>query len=346
MNPEGGVITGESIPEMTFKVEGASEDLSSATVRFISSETDNYQEFQCYYDYSQENYYISYRSSSSINPDAEEEYVLESIRLHRLGADMTVEVENPEQYSFKYRDSEYTDDREDKEEPVVKSIKMDKNTEDVKAGDVISITVEAEDDVALDPYGTLYLYASADNIESYWEWIDLTYSEETGLYTGSFEITEETYPCEWYIDSVDIKDEAGNYASASELLADYPYYVNVVAGNTFVNPVYEVNYNFQELNPDGYWDTTETKTVKVERRATLREAGIELPQIESRYEGFTFTGWEANALDEPIIRDTWITISATYDKQDGLHGNGCDSGRRQCDLQLQSCIRLHGSHFR
>ena len=102
---------------------------------------------------------------------------------------------------------------EDQEAPVITSIEMDKNGEIVHPGDQVNIRVQAKDNVALDTEDA-YLYMNADaDIDNSSEHVALTYNDETDTFEGVFTVTEETYPCEWYIGSVTIRDTQYNYAS-------------------------------------------------------------------------------------------------------------------------------------
>ena len=66
----------------------------------------------------------------------------------------------------------------------------------------------------------LYMHADAD-IDNSSEYVDLTYNEETETFEGVFTVTEDTYPCEWYISSVTIQDTQYNYASITDFDEDF-----------------------------------------------------------------------------------------------------------------------------
>lgn len=79
-------------------------------------------------------------------------------------------------------------------------------------------------------------------------------------YHGTFTVTEDTYPCEWYVGSISIWDMAGNYADDGSYTRDiqYPYYVYVKNTNTFVYPTYDLNIDFFVLNEYGGWENVQS----------------------------------------------------------------------------------------
>ena len=246
-------------------------------------------------------------------------YTVKSVKVERLGEDMQVQINDLEQYSFTYQRDEQVPE-EDTENPVITSISVDKNKEIVRAGDQITVTVKAEDNAGLDEYGSAYFNAVSD-IVSGSEYVNLTYSEELQAYTGVFEVTEDTYPCEWYISDISVYDTSGNGAEDWRFLSDqdYPYYVQVYTGNTFDNPVYDLTFYFMTLSESGVYVPGEEVSVKAERRQTLEEIGFELPEIESEYEGFNFTGWVTYDgtpidADEEIVSSAYTTAYAAYDQ--------------------------------
>ena len=127
-----------------------------------------------------------------------------------------------------------------KSKPVITSVSLDKNGEMLSAGDKVNITIGAvSDEGKLNEYGHVSFFA-VSNIANRSKEVDVHYDEEKGVYEGVLEVTKDTYPCEWYVGSVWIKDTENNYANynAFIILADYPYYIQVTNGNTFVNPTY------------------------------------------------------------------------------------------------------------
>ena len=206
----------------------------------------------------------------------------------------------------------------DTEAPVIESVEIDRQGEILEPGDTVNITVKATDNVQLSSSATVDLTAAADIADSY-VYVYLDYDSASGLYKGSFEVTEETYPCEWYISYISVYDEAGNYADDSSYWEDMPYYFRVRNGNTFVNPTYSVNISFMALDENGQWTMLDEIAYKnVERRTTLAEAGVTEPEVPE-YPGLTFQGWsdyEGNRLDldQQIVSDSYFSFYAVYDK--------------------------------
>ena len=214
---------------------------------------------------------------------------------------------------------------EDQEAPVITSIEMDKNGEIVRPGDQVNIRIRAKDNVALDTENA-YLNMNADaDIDNDSESVDLIYNEETDTFEGVFTVTEDTYPCEWYIDSVTIWDTQYNYVSITDFDEDfystYPWYVNVVIGDTFVQQTIDLNIHFYALDKNGQYNQVSLfQKEEVPKRATFKEAGVVFPEITDGYPGVTQTGW-ATYDQEKIDENTQIlnsygmlSVYATYDK--------------------------------
>ncbi len=244
------------------------------------------------------------------------DYTVSSVTIERLGEDMQVVLDD--EYSFTYQRDETEVPVDDTEAPVITSVSIDKNEQIVRAGDVVNVTIKAEDNVGLNEYAYAYFRATSDIVDDS-EYVSLTYSEEQQAYVGTFEITEDTYPCEWYLSSLDISDTSNNEAQYWQQLSGYPYYVQVYSGNTFVNPVYEVSYQLYELSADGEWTDAGVVEGTAERRQTLSEAGIEFPQIEAKYADFVFQGWTSGdgtpiTGDEEIVSSQYYSAYAMYDQ--------------------------------
>ncbi len=208
--------------------------------------------------------------------------------------------------------------------PTITSVSLDKNGEFLSAGDSVNITIGATADKGtLSEYGSVVFYAGS-NFANPYENVSLTYDENAGVYQGVFEITEDTYPCEWYIGGIGISDTEYNSADDTAFTngANYPYYVNVKNGETFTNPTYDVNISFTALNENGVWETIqEFHKEKVERRQTLKEIGVTFPEMVSKYQGFIQTGW-MDYDGNPITENTTVignsgnmVIRAKYDKK-------------------------------
>ncbi len=207
--------------------------------------------------------------------------------------------------------------------PVITSFSLDRNGETLSAGDSVKVTIEAvSDEGKLDKYGYVNFQAASDIANSS-KTAYVYYDEEKGVYEGVLEVTEDTYPCEWYVNRIEIRDTENNQAdyNAFTYNANYPYYIQVTNGNTFVNPTYDINISFSALNENGEWETVQNvQKENVERRQTLKEIGITFPEMKSKYPGFTQTGW-TDYSGNPITEDTqilgnssYMSIRAKYDK--------------------------------
>lgn len=196
----------------------------------------------------------------------------------------------------------------DTEPPLFHSLSVDGTGEFFCSGDSVKITAEITDNVGID-YVYISLYATADITEDE-KTIVLTQNENTSFYEGVFAITDKTYPCEWYIDCIYIRDKGGNYEYIySDPATDMKFYINkyiyVKQGkNTFVNLTYKVCLVYEENGK------SLTKELNVPRRTTAEELAEYFTPQNSK-----FKGW-----DVPVygVLDTWWddydTIYALYDE--------------------------------
>ena len=143
----------------------------------------------------------------------------------------------------------------DKEAPKLLSVEVDKNGQIVKPGETVSFKVKASDDVALDTdYSYLQISSAINEIAPNYYYVNLEYNSATDAFEGQFTVEDTTYPCQWYISSIDIDDKAGNNVENNLWTQGYPYYFQVQNDETFVNPTYQVTVAFQALNADGVWE--------------------------------------------------------------------------------------------
>ncbi len=113
--------------------------------------------------------------------------------------------------------------------PVIKRIWLDKNGQSVRAGDRISIEVEAEES---NPgyYAQLRFDPVDDSSSSAPIYAYVDYSSGLRKYLGTIEITESTNPVRWELAELAIWDMNGNYTYLSEceeVLAEGPWYFTV-----------------------------------------------------------------------------------------------------------------------
>lgn len=210
------------------------------------------------------------------------------------------------------------------ERPVITSIMQDHHGDTVKVGDKVTLKVKASDNVGLDTEngGTAY-YRSSAQISNSYRYVHLDYDETSDSFIGVFEVDDSTYPCEWYLESISIYDTSGNSTNLNDNEGNkqYPYYFYVSNGETIVNPTYSVNINFRVLDEHGdYIEIGSVKKEDVERRTTLKDAGIKFPDGSTTYKGLKFIGWidsDGNPVDEqtPILNEMLYTsYYAVYDK--------------------------------
>gem|GEM_PF-2000022 len=246
-------------------------------------------------------------------------WTLDHAEINQSGMTRKLLIDDAETYSFTV---EKVEADTDKEKPVIQSISIDKNGEICRAGDVVNVTVTAVDNQKLEEYGYVYFTPTADISDGY-HYIELRYDEEGKVYRGMWEITEDTYPCEWYISDVYIRDGENNTADTSGFTygAGYPYYINVYNGNTFVQPSYNINISFLALNEAGSWTAVQqVQKDNVVRRQTLKDLGITFPDVNVKYQDFEHIGWtgqDGNTIteDTQIVGNMgYMTVYAKYDK--------------------------------
>ncbi len=116
----------------------------------------------------------------------------------------------------------------DTQRPVIKSINIDKNGQMVKAGDKVTITIKVEEENPRDEAEILFR-PSGTGIIYYHN--SLTLNRKTMEYTGQIDITDETYPCKWELERLELSDRKGHNAMLSDIQEDWetncPWYYTV-----------------------------------------------------------------------------------------------------------------------
>ena len=124
----------------------------------------------------------------------------------------------------------------------------------MKKGEKVTLSVKVESKETMGDYGSAYFRPSAD-IDTWSQFVSLEYDAKSSTYTGVFEVTEDTYPCEWFLSDIDVRNNSNMKADASkkypDLTTDYPFYVNVTDGTTFVTPTHNVNVRYHAFGKDG-----------------------------------------------------------------------------------------------
>lgn len=251
--------------------------------------------------------YSGYQSYTSPLPGGK--YILKDIYVERgiFGVRTSLEMQDKESYSVTLETDENSD------APIITSVQLDKNGQNVKNGDTVNITVEAASGgTPLEQTGSVGFSAAAPNIDNAHRYVGLDFDETDHKYHGTLTI-EDMYPCEWYISTIDI--ESGNAradAAAFTYDADHPYYVRVYNGDAFVNPELDVEIQFMALDENGVYQSIGSVNKKnVQRRQTMREIGVTFPAQASKYPGFTQTGWMDHTGRE-ITEDTRLSFSSSY----------------------------------
>ena len=241
---------------------------------------------------------------------------LDAIYQNIDGATWNLQMENMKDFWFEVPESQSSI-------PQITSIALEKNGEVLKKGEKVTLSVKVESKETMRDYGSAYFKPSAD-IDTWSQFVSLEYDAKSSTYTGVFEVTEDTYPCEWFLSDIDVRNNSNMKADASkkypDLTTDYPFYVNVTDGTTFVTPTYNVNVRFHAFGKDGTWNTVkEFSKADVERRTTWKEIGLTVPEMQDGYQGLKQIGWvDQNGQDfdenTPIINNSYINLYAKYEK--------------------------------
>lgn len=187
----------------------------------------------------------------------------------------------------------------DTEKPVIESITIDKNKQEVKAGDVVNIKVKVKEEHPSNAYA--YFYPQVSNVSAS-AYVELKFNADTSEYVGTITITKDTYPCEWALTDLTIYDEIGHstslYDFQSNLYDTYPWYYKVRSGNTYREDYKKVTFQFYGLakQEDGSYQSSSLisakEVEKVGRRATLKDLGVSFPeQIEGVKTEWRYGGW-------------------------------------------------------
>lgn len=215
----------------------------------------------------------------------------------------------------------------DTEQPVIQSVSLDKAGQAVHSGDSVKVSAVVTDNCGLDDVKVTMLPAALGYEQR--KDIALTRVADTDTFEGSFVITDSTYPCEWYIWDIQVRDTSGNGShkyrdEATGISYEESWYVNVMNGDTFVNPTYDVNFYYYNAE-DEYVE----KTIQVPRRTTVEEAGrLCTPE---QHPAMNFQNWDGgdrrcildNAsffarYDKVIVRFIlWYTEGEEYDEETG-----------------------------
>lgn len=199
----------------------------------------------------------------------------------------------------------------EKNAPKFNSISMDKAGQTFTAGDQVKFTADITDDTGVASVKMVLKnvnseLSSKDDVDCYMQNV-----EGTSKYEYTYTITENDYPCEWYVSSIEARDVYNNmlYASTErqtsgrELPLMYDYYFNVTQNGTFVQP--NVNVMFSYINADMEW---EIKTIEVPRRTKLSKA-LEKFDTGVKFDDAKITGWTMVGYPDS---DTIVSNNTTF----------------------------------
>ncbi len=170
----------------------------------------------------------------------------------------------------------------DREGPIIESITIDKNGQLIYPGDTVTITVKVDEK---NPYAnaTAKFYPQVSNVSGY-ENVTLRYNADTKEYKGSISITNDTYPCEWMLNYLQIRDTKYNYTYLSDFKPDWestsPWYYKVETDKTYREDVEDIVVSLYGLvaQADGsfkYDYLMENETLEnVQRRGSLKDLKI------------------------------------------------------------------------
>ena len=215
----------------------------------------------------------------------------------------------------------------DAEGPVIEDISIDKNGQWVSAGDTVNISIKVKEKNPSSS-GVVYFRPQVTNVSVY-ERVALRYHPETQEYTGRISITEDTYPCEWELTGLELKDTLGYGAYLNSYRPDWeythPWYYKVKSKNTYREDFKNVTfyfYGYAQSEDGSYQPNTLISSETIEnvgRRATLNELGVFPEPIDGvpavwRYE---WHDWEIDGDTELLFgstEDMTCNFYASYDK--------------------------------
>ena len=144
----------------------------------------------------------------------------------------------------------------EKNVPKLNSFSMDKAGQTFTAGDQVKFTADITDDTGVASVKMVLKNVNSELSSQSDVYCYMQNVEGTSKYEYTYTITENDYPCEWYVSSIEARDVYNNMlytsterqTSGRELPLMYDYYFNVTQNGTFVQP--NVNVMFSYINAD------------------------------------------------------------------------------------------------
>lgn len=199
----------------------------------------------------------------------------------------------------------------EKNVPKLNSFSMDKAGQTFTAGDQVKFTADITDDTGVDSVKIILKNVNSELSSQSDVYCYMQNVEGTSKYEYTYTITENDYPCEWYVSSIEARDVYNNMlytsterqTSGRELPLMYDYYFNVTQNGTFVQP--NVNVMFSYINADMEW---EIKTIEVPRRTKLSKA-LEKLDTGVKFDDAKITGWTMVGYPDS---DTIVSNNTTF----------------------------------
>lgn len=207
--------------------------------------------------------------------------------------DEAVEVIQPDgrdDISEKVDDEDLIKPNEVEEVPQIESVSVSHNGKFVKVGESVEVIIKVKNRGNIES-GEI-VFRSLNDSEA--RPAVLTYDAEQEVYIGVWVVTQDMESCEWYLSSIDIHDDAGNRADDNPFTyyPDFPYYVKVMNGEMFTEPMTNICVEYYALDESGEWNRIgEVKKENVKRRTTLKELGVVFPEVKVKYSDFKQVGW-------------------------------------------------------
>ena len=204
-------------------------------------------------------------------------------------------------------------DNYDAEKPIIESITIDKNGEMVKVGEKITIKVKVNEKSPEDSMQVRFNQQTGEGSE----YAYLYLNKSTMEYTGSINITSDTYPGKWVLDYLYLSDENDNLTSLSDFRENWeithPWYFMVGPEGYLgdrIKPVIES----LTIDKNGQWvcpGDTVTVTVKVDEENPSDTAYARFYPQASNVSGFRNVSLKYNADTKEYI-GTISIINDTY----------------------------------
>ncbi len=279
-NTDGMLREGDTVT-LTAQVKCEDIEMGSAQFRIKTVNSPSYSEY-IYMEYNAETKTLTgtYTVQETTYPS---EWTIDRIYIYSERQDFFFDPGQDE--SGKNLKFTVVNDKYDREKPVIKSITIDKNGQTVKAGEKVSVKVKVEEknpsssmNIKFTPqasgvsYLNCYLYLNSNTME----------------YTGTINITQNSYPTKWELTYLSLSDENRNITTLSDFKPDWnttrPWYYTVDPEGYLDDtkpPVIEsiaIDKNGQMLHPGD----TVTLTVKVdEEHPSSRANAYFYPQVSN-----------------------------------------------------------------